>query len=88
MDIKYYYYEEGNEETHNQEWDGHFENRFYSVIFNEEMEIVSLIEKETGKEFIQEGKKGNELVTYEDRPMNWDNWDIDVFYKEKTVFCR
>ena len=84
---KVFYYEEGNEETHNQEWDGHFENRFYSVIFNEEMEIVSLIEKETGKEFIQEGKKGNELVTYEDRPMNWDNWDIDVFYKKKPYFA-
>ena len=39
------------------------------MTFNEEMEIVSLIEKETGKEFIQKGKKGNELVTYEDRPM-------------------
>lgn len=65
------------------EWDGKFENEFYSVIFNEEMEILSLTEKETGKELIKEGRKANELVTYEDRPMNWDNWDIDVYYKKK-----
>ncbi|RGC74226.1 alpha-mannosidase [Coprococcus sp. AM25-15LB] len=84
---KVFYYAEGNEETQDPAWDGHFENRFYHVTFNEEMEIVSLIEKETGKEFIQEGKKGNELVTYEDRPMNWDNWDIDVFYKKKPYFA-
>ena len=84
---KVFYYAEGNEETQDPAWDGHFENRFYYVTFNEEMEIVSLIEKETGKEFIQKGKKGNELVTYEDRPMNWDNWDIDVFYKKKPYFA-
>lgn len=84
---KVFYYAEGNEETQDSAWDGHFENRFYHVTFNAEMEIVSLIEKETGKEFIQEGKKGNELVTYEDRPMNWDNWDIDVFYKKKPYFA-
>lgn len=84
---KVFYYAEGNEETQEAEWDGHFENRFYHVTFNEALEIVSLIEKETGKEFIQEGKKGNELVTYEDRPMNWDNWDIDVFYKKKPYFA-
>lgn len=65
------------------EWDGKFENDFYSVIFNEEMEILSLTEKETGKELIQKGRKANELATYEDRPMNWDNWDIDVYYKKK-----
>lgn len=65
------------------EWDGKFENEFYSVIFNEEMEILSLTEKETGKELIKEGRKANELITYEDRPMNWDNWDIDVYYKKK-----
>ena len=22
-------------------------------------------------------------MTYEDRPMNWDNWDLDMFYKKK-----
>lgn len=80
---KVFYYTFGAEKHLKGTWDGHFENAFYDVQFNAEMEITSLIEKETGKEFIQEGRKGNELVTYEDRPMNWDNWDIDVYYKKK-----
>lgn len=83
LGCKVFYYAIGEKSKESSEWNGQFENAFYRVMFNEQMEIVSLIEKTTGKEFIQAGKKGNELVTYEDRPMNWDNWDIDVFYKKK-----
>lgn len=60
-----------------------FENSYYKVEFNEVFEIISLLEKETGKEFIQEGGRGNVLNTYEDRPIDWDNWDIDIFHKRK-----
>lgn len=84
---KVFYYATGAERKETHEWNGHFENAFYQVVFDEQMGITSLIEKTTGKEFIQEGKKGNELVTYEDRPMNWDNWDVDVFYKKKPYFA-
>lgn len=87
LGCKVFYYTIGEERTDSYEWNGEFENKFYRVVFNEQMEIISLIEKATGKEFIQEGKKGNELVTYEDRPMNWDNWDIDVFYKKKPYYA-
>ena len=29
------------------------------------------------------GRVGNQLLTFEDRPMNWDNWDVDMFYQRK-----
>ncbi len=87
LGCKVFYYTIGEERKDFYEWNGEFENKFYRVVFNEQMEIVSLIEKATGKEFIQDGKKGNELVTYEDRPMNWDNWDIDVFYRKKPYYA-
>jgi alpha-mannosidase len=32
---------------------------------------------------IAEGARGNRLVAYEDRPLNWDAWDVDIFYEEK-----
>lgn len=64
-------------------WDGTFENDYYKVRFNDQMEITSLIEKNTEKELIKEGERGNLISAYEDRPMNWDNWDIDVYYKRK-----
>ena len=84
---KVFYYVEGKKDEMKKSWDGTFENKFYKVVFNEEMEIISLIEKGTGKEFIKEGNKANELVTYEDRPMNWDNWDIDAYYKKKPYYA-
>lgn len=87
LGCKVFYYTPGDEKKRPCRWDGHFENRFYSVTFNECMEIVSLTEKQTGKQFMKEGRKGNELITYEDRPMNWDNWDIDIFYKKKPYFA-
>ncbi len=87
LGCKVFYYATGTGRKETCEWNGQFENDFYQVVFDEQMEITSLIEKTTGREFIQEGKRGNELVTYEDRPMNWDNWDVDVFYKKKPYFA-
>ena len=80
---KLYETEELLEESTGKEWDYTFENPFIKVCFNEKMEITSLYEKEAEKELIQEGRCGNVLWTYEDRPMQWDNWDIDVFYQRK-----
>lgn len=80
---KLYETEELLEESTGKEWDYTFENPFIKVCFNEKMKITSLYEKEAEKELIQEGRCGNVLRTYEDRPMQWDNWDIDVFYQRK-----
>lgn len=65
------------------EWAGVFENAWYRAEFNEKMELVSLTEKESGCQLLKEGRVGNQLLTYEDRPMNWDNWDVDLFYQRK-----
>lgn len=84
LGYKVFYPEEGiAEEVPENIWDGSFENEFYRVQFDERMQIVSLVEKQEEREYIKEGQKGNVLCTYEDRPMNWDNWDIDVFYQKK-----
>lgn len=64
-------------------WNGFFENEWYRAKFNDKMELVSLIEKETGCQLLKEGRVGNQLLTFEDRPMNWDNWDVDLFYQRK-----
>ena len=64
-------------------WNGTFENQWYKAEFNDKMELVSLVEKETGCQLMKEGRVGNQLMTYEDRPMNWDNWDVDMYYRRK-----
>ncbi|MDO5408640.1 MAG: glycoside hydrolase family 38 C-terminal domain-containing protein [Eubacteriales bacterium] len=60
-----------------------FENEWYAAEFNGQMELISLTEKQMGFQLIKEGRVANQLVTYEDRPMNWDNWDVDMFYQRK-----
>lgn len=35
------------------------------------------------RQVIAPGTTANQLVAYEDRPMYWDAWDIDIFYEEK-----
>ena len=64
-------------------WSGFFENDWYRAEFNDEMEFVSLVEKGTGGQLLKEGRMGNQLLTFEDRPMNWDNWDVDMYYQRK-----
>ncbi len=64
-------------------WQGVFENAWYRAEFNERMELTALVEKGTNSQLLKEGRVGNQLMTYEDRPMNWDNWDVDMFYQKK-----
>lgn len=87
MGYKTFAFVEGEKAAEVKVWDGHYENAFYLAEFNEKMELTSLVEKETGKEFIKEGQCGNQLTVYEDRPMNWDNWDMDIFYKKKPYMA-
>lgn len=75
--------EGGLKSTSGRVWTGTFENDWYKADFNKKMELLSLVEKETGCELLKEGYPGNRLLTFEDRPMNWDNWDVDLFYRRK-----
>ncbi|MGI5894454.1 MAG: glycoside hydrolase family 38 C-terminal domain-containing protein [Candidatus Merdivicinus sp.] len=72
-----------------QTFDGIFSNEWYQAAFSETGELTSLIEKKTGRELIPSGQIGNRIAAYEDRPGNWDNWDIDDYYRRKpfAVAC-
>ena len=45
--------------------------------------LARLYDKKNEREVLKEGQKGNRMVMYEDKPMNFDNWDIDMYYTEK-----
>lgn len=60
-----------------------FENKYFKISFDENYNIASLYDKENKREVIKENKKANVLQAFEDRPMNWENWDIDIYYKNK-----
>jgi len=59
------------------------ENRFFRVRLDERAEIVSLLDKRTGREVIAPGETGNRLIAFEDRPLNFDAWDINIYYTDK-----
>lgn len=60
-----------------------FENKFFKVIFNNDFNIISLYDKENNREVFKSNTKANMFQAFEDRPMQWENWDIDIYYKKK-----
>ncbi len=60
------------------------ENSLVKVSFDAKGEITSVIDKATGRELIKAGETANRLVAYEDKPLNWDAWDIDSYFHEQA----
>lgn len=62
------------------------ENRFFAIDLDGNGEIASLTDKRTGRQVIDETSycKGNALLSFEDKPMKNDAWDIDIYYEDKT----
>jgi alpha-mannosidase len=61
----------------------HLENPFVRVEFNERGDITRLYDKSSQRELLPEGCIANQLQAFEDRPLYWDAWDIDIFYEDK-----
>src|SRR5258708_39808315 len=40
------------------------------------------------RDVLAPGQAGNQLIAYEDRPLDFDAWDIDLFYEEKPYPVR
>ena len=61
----------------------HLENDLIAVLFDEAGEITSIYDKTSARELVQSGKRANQLIAYEDKPQNYDAWDIDHYFEEK-----
>ncbi|MBE5966631.1 MAG: alpha-mannosidase [Lachnospiraceae bacterium] len=59
------------------------ENRFFCLQLDDKGTISSLMDKVNHRQVLMSAERGNKLLAFEDRPMNWDNWDIDIYYQEK-----
>lgn len=62
---------------------GRMVNAFFDLRLDEQGHFVSLVDKRNGRELIPRGEKANVLVSYEDKPHNYDAWDINNYYQEK-----
>ncbi len=59
------------------------ETPYYKVQLDEKGLFTSIYDKENDREIVQEGKRANLMRMYEDKPIYYDNWDIDIYYTEK-----
>jgi alpha-mannosidase len=62
------------------------ENAFFRIELDQRGEIVSLVDKrlEGGRELVAPGSSLNQLQLFDDRPRNFDAWDIDEGYDRKS----
>lgn len=73
--------EENNLEVREQLDHAGIENQFYQITWNELGQLTSIFDKQNKREVLK--GKGNVFQLFEDKPMDFDAWDIDIFYQEK-----
>ncbi|RCX18195.1 alpha-mannosidase [Fontibacillus phaseoli] len=71
--------------VHGKTFAGEWETEYYRLKFNERGEIVSLWDKEAGREVVKAGEAANRFHFFHDRPTLWDAWDIDSRYERQPA---
>ncbi len=61
----------------------HLENAFFDIRLDDKGHIVSLMDKRVNRQVLKKGERANVLQAFEDKPHNWDAWDINIYYQEK-----
>jgi len=64
------------------------ENDWLRVEFSTEGDIVRLFDKVNRREVLPPGEIANQFQAFEDRPKDFDAWDIDIYYDDKTYFAE
>lgn len=59
------------------------ENNFLRVELNTDGDITRIYDKVAEREVLAENVIANQMQVFEDIPINWDAWDIEIFYDDK-----
>ncbi|MGL5436819.1 MAG: alpha-mannosidase [Lachnospiraceae bacterium] len=59
------------------------ETPFYHISFNETGEMIRIFDCREQRELLKKGTCANQLLVYEDRPLEYDAWNIDATYEER-----
>ncbi|MGI6173887.1 MAG: alpha-mannosidase [Christensenellales bacterium] len=60
-----------------------FETPFFKGEFDGAMRITSLYDKKNAREVAKKGQALNRIVCYENKPHNFDAWDINIYYDRR-----
>ncbi len=59
------------------------ETPLYHIKWDNSGRLISIYDKKLKREVIKTGERGNRLILFEDKPINFDAWDINIYYREK-----
>jgi len=62
----------------------HLENDHLLVEFSPTGDITRIFDKAAVREVLAAGQVGNQFQAFEDRPKDFDAWDIDIYYDDKV----
>ncbi|MEG0511883.1 MAG: glycoside hydrolase family 38 C-terminal domain-containing protein, partial [Clostridia bacterium] len=60
-----------------------FQTPFFEGRFDSSMQITSLFDLASQREVARKGEALNQLVVYENKPHNYDAWDINIYYDRR-----
>ena len=61
-----------------------FETPFFQIKIDQNNNLSSVFDKKQQREVIVPGVSGNRIISYEDRPLRFDNWNTEEYYREKA----
>jgi alpha-mannosidase len=59
------------------------ENDYIRVELTKAGDISRIFDKANGREVLAPEALANQFQAFEDRPLSWDAWDVDIFYEDK-----
>ena len=59
------------------------ENTFLRVELNEAGDITRIYDKVDQRDVLPPDAIANQFQAFEDRPLQWDAWDVDIFFEDK-----
>ncbi|NDJ85134.1 MAG: alpha-mannosidase [Chloroflexi bacterium] len=64
------------------------ENDFVRVELNTAGDITRIYDKISQREVLPPDVIANQFQAFEDRPMEWDAWDVDIFYDDRCWYSE
>jgi alpha-mannosidase len=64
--------------------EGTLENELVRVELNEAGDVARILDKVNDREVLPEESVANQFQAFEDRPLEWDAWDVDIFFDDKV----
>jgi len=61
-----------------------FENQFFNIEFDSQFNIRSIYDKRACREVVALNQVVNQFQVFDDRPHNWEAWDLNLHYQLKS----